>query len=88
MPPQVWDWSLNLINLLYDSPLTFLLALALFQWGLPTGQQHSCSNAIAEYIIKVTLNELWAARSVFTFENKHLRAMTIIAKVKPAFAFG
>ena len=85
--PQVWDWSLNLINMFYATPLPFSPALALFQCGLPTGQQHFSSNALARYIIKLTLNELWAARNVFTFENKPLTAPNIIAKVKSRIRF-
>ena len=52
----------------------------LFKHGLPTGDKHSI--ALVHVIINVTLNEIWAARNLATFENLQQPASATIRKVK------
>lgn len=52
----------------------------MFKHGLPTGDKHSI--ALVHVIINVTLNEIWAARNLATFENLQQLASATIRKVK------
>ena len=78
----VWDWLTVLIQKLHPSPISLNPNIILLRDGLPGGRQ-TLSNLITSFLIKLALNELWAARNLFTFEGKRLRAPSIIAKIKP-----
>lgn len=71
----VWSWMSNLINQFSES-------IILLRQGLPQGSSWAHSNAITSFLIKLTLNELWAARNLDTFESKRPSAQTIISKIK------
>ena len=82
----VWDWLSLIIRKLYSSPISLNPNVILLHHGLPGGLR--LSNQITSFLIKITLNELWSACNLFTFEGKRLAAPAIIAKIKTAFAFG
>ena len=50
--------------------------MILFKHGLPTGDKRSI--ALVHVIINVTLNEIWVARNLATFENKQQSASATI----------
>ena len=54
----------------------------LLQQGLPQGKYFHFSNELSSFLIKLTLNELWAARNLGTFESKRPPVQTIISKIK------
>jgi len=78
----VWSWVSKLINKFYDSPVLLTNPIVLLQQGLPQVQQFFLSNALSSFLIKLTLNELWAARNLDTFESKRPSVRTIIAQIK------
>ena len=78
----VWSWVSTLINQLYPTPITVTNKLLLFRQGLPSGNTYLPSNRISSFLIKLTLNELWAARNLGTFESKRPTALSIISKIK------
>ena len=78
----VWSWVSTLINRLYDQPIFLTNAIILLRHGLPQGKQNHFSNELSSFLIKLTLNELWAARNLDTFESKRPSVQTIISKLK------
>ena len=76
----VWTWVLSIVNQFYFVPLVFSPSLVLFKHGLPSGNQHVKSNAIASFLFNVTLNEIWSARNLHTFEGKPFCAQAVISK--------
>ena len=78
----VWSWVSTLINKLYDQPLFLSNPIILLRQGLPQGKHFHYSNKLSSFLIKLTLNELWAARNLGTFESKRPSVQTIIAKIK------
>ena len=78
----VWSWVSKLINKFYDTPIFLTNSIILLQQGLPQGKQFFISNELSSFILKLTLNELWAARNLDTFESKRPAVRTIIAKIK------
>ena len=78
----VWTWVLSIVNQFYFVPLVFSPSLVLFKHGLPSGNQHVKSNAIASFLFNVTLNEIWSARNLHTFEGKPFCAQAVISKIK------
>ena len=78
----VWSWVSTLINKLYDTPLLLTNSIILLQQGLPQGRHFHFSNELSSFLIKLTLNELWAARNLGTFESKRPPVQTIISKIK------
>ena len=78
--PQVWLWAFTLINKFFSITLAPLPPSILFKHGLPTGNKHSI--VLVHVIINVTLNEIWAARNLATFENSQQPASATICKVK------
>ena len=78
----VWSWVSTLINRLYDKPLLLTNPIILLRHGLPQGKHHLFSNELSSFLIKITLNELWAARNLDTFESKRPSVHTIISKIK------
>ena len=84
----VWSWVSKLINKLYDTPILLTSPIILLQQGLPQAKQFSLSNELSSFLIKITLNELWAARNLDTFESKRPTVRTIIAKIKARIRHG
>ena len=82
LPPTVWAWVLALINQLYPQPLSFSPSLVFFKHDIPSGDQHSRSNDLTRFILYITLNELWAARNLHTFEGTPSTAVSVINKIK------
>ena len=80
--PQVWAWCFQTVNLFYSSPLTFSPALVFFKYGLPQDGRTSPANALSCVLFNLTLNELWAARNLRTFEHKVTPARSVINKIK------
>ena len=78
----VWSWVSTLINKLYDNPIFLTNPIILLQQGLPQGKNFHFSNELSSFLIKLTLNELWAARNLGTFESKRPSVQTIISKIK------
>ena len=78
----VWSWVSTLINKLYVTPILLTNPLILLRHGLPRGKQFHYSNELCSFLIKLTLNELWAARNLGTFESKRPTFHTIISKIK------
>ena len=78
----VWSWVSKLINTLYDKPISLTNPIILLQQGLPNGKQFHLSNELSSFLIKLTLNELWAARNLDTFESKRPSIQAIISKIK------
>ena len=56
--------------------------MILLRQGLPHGKKFHLSNELSSFLIKLTLNELWAARNLGTFESKRPSVQTIISKIK------
>ena len=83
----VWGWMSTLVNRLYSTPITFTNSLILFRHELPRGKQFSKPNELCSVLIKITLNELWAARNLGTFESKRSTVSSIIAKIKARIRF-
>lgn len=54
--------------------------MILFKHGLPTGDKRSI--ALAHVIINITLNEIWAARNLATFDSKQQPATATIRKIQ------
>ena len=61
----VWDWLTVLIEKLHPSPILLNPHIILLRDGLPGGRQ-TLSNLITSFLSKLALNELWAARNLFT----------------------
>ena len=80
--PAVWTWIVAILNKLYAKPLVFSPALVLFKQGLPAGARASRSNELTRVLINITLNALWAARNLRTFESIPTDAQTIIQQIK------
>ena len=78
----VWSWVSTLINKLYDTPIFLTNPIILLQQGLPQGKHFHFSNELSSFLIKLTLNELWAAGNLGTFESKQPSVQTIISKIK------
>ena len=78
----VWSWVSNLINKLYDTPILLTSPTILLQQGLPKGKQFHLSNELSSFLIKLTLNEMWAARNFHNFESKRPSVQTIVSKIK------
>ena len=78
--PQVWLWAFTLINKFFSITLAPSPPTILFKHGLPPGDKRSI--ALVHVIINVTLNEIWAARNLATFENKQQPASATIRKIK------
>ena len=78
--PQVWLWAFTLINKFFSITLAASPPTILFKHGLPTGDKRSI--ALVHVIINVTLNEIWAAKNLATFENTQQPASATIRKVK------
>ena len=78
----VWSWVLNLINKLYDTPILLTSPIVLLQQGLPNSKQFHLSNELSSFLIKLTLNELWAARNLDTCESTQPLVQAIISKIK------
>ena len=78
----VWGWVSTLINKLYVTPILLTNPLILLCHGLPSGKQFHLSNELSSFLIKLTLNELWAARNLGTFESKRPSPQAIISKIK------
>ena len=72
----------TLINKLYDKPISHTNPIILLQQGLPQGKHFHFSNELSSFLIKLTLNELWAAGNLGTFESKQPSVQTIISKIK------
>ena len=66
----VWSWVSKLINKLYTTPILLTNPLILLRHGLPRGKHFHFSNELCSFLIKLTLNELWAARNLGTLESK------------------
>ena len=73
---------LGLAKMHGDTPIFITNSLILLQQGLPQGKQFFLSNKLGSFLIKITLNELWAARNLDTFKSKWPSVRTIIAKIK------
>ena len=78
--PQVWLWAFRQLNKFFSVTLAPSPPTILFKHGLPTGDNRSL--ALAHVIINVTLNEIWAARNLATFEHKQQPSTAIIHKIK------
>ena len=78
----VWSWVSKLINKLYDKPLLLTNPVILLRHGLPQGKNFHFSNKLTSFLLKLTLNELWATRNLDTFESKRPSVQTIISKIK------
>ena len=78
----VWSWVLTLINKLYTTPMLLTNPLILLHCGLPRCKQFQFSNELCSFPIKLTLNELWAAQNLGTFESKQPTFQNIISKIK------
>ena len=84
-----------LIDKQYSTHLVLNLFLIFLRHGLPQGNRFSRSNEVCSFLIKLTLNELWAARNLGTFESKRPTVSVIVSKimarmrhrVKAAFQF-
>lgn len=84
---DVWRWVFLLINKLYSTPIVFSSRLVLFRHGLPRGKQFHKPNALASVIIKITLNEWWAARNRATFEGKLVSAENVLRAIEGRLRF-
>ena len=78
----VWSWVSKLIDKLYDTPILLTNPLILLRQGLLRSNQSYFFNELSSFLIKLTLNELWAARNLDTFESKRPSVQTIIFKIK------
>ena len=83
----VWRWVSSVINRLFSNPVALTPQLILLCHGLPRGKQHRQPNRIAAFLIKLTLNELWAARNQYTFENTRPTSQGVINKIKSRARF-
>ena len=85
----------TLINKLYPTTITLNNSLILFRHGLPSGTRFAMANELCTVLIKITLNELWAARNLGTFESRRPAVASIIniikarirARIKAAFHY-
>lgn len=82
LAPTVWAWVFSLVNQLYSSPLGFSPPLVIFKHGLPSGSQHTHSKALSSFLFNLTLNELWAARNLYTFEGRASSAQNVVNRIK------
>ena len=80
--PTVWTWVFSIVNKFYSVPISFSPTLVLFRHGLPSGAQHARSNTLVIFLFNLTLNELWSARNLSTFEGKASSAHAVICKIK------
>ena len=78
----VWSWVSTFFNKLYDTPIVLTNPIILLQQGLPEGKNFHFSNELSSFLIKLTLNELWAAWNLGTFESRRPSVQTIISKIK------
>ena len=79
---RLWRWVSKLINKLYDTPILLTNPLILLHHGLPCGKSFYFSNELSSFLIKLTLNELWAAQNLDVFESKRPSVQTIISTIK------
>ena len=77
----VWAWLSTIIFKIHRSRFDLTHNIILLRDGLP-GDRHAINNQLISFLIKITLNELWAARNLFTFEKKRLPTTAIIDKIK------
>ena len=80
--PQVWAWVFQIIHPFYSNAFTLSPALVFFGHGLPQDDQSSKANSISRFLFNITLNEIWAARNLRTFEQKGTSAQAVINKIK------
>ena len=78
----VWSWVSTLINKLYNQLLLLTNPLILLRQGLPQGKQFHFSIELTSFLIRLTLNELWAAWNLVTVKSKGPSVQTIISKIK------
>ena len=83
----VWRWVSAVINRLFSNPVALTPQLILLCHGLPRGKQNRQPNRIAAFLIKLTLNELWAARNQYTFENTRPTSQGVINKIRSRVRF-
>ena len=74
----VWSWMSTLINKLYPNPIILIL----FRHGLPSCKRFATANELCSVLIKITLNKLWAARNLGTFESRRPVIVSIINIIK------
>ena len=79
---QVWAWVLQIVHPFYSKTLTLSPARVFFEHGLPRDGQSSKANLISRFLFNITLNEIWAARNLRTFEQKVTSAQAFINKTK------
>ena len=77
--PCVWTWVLSFLSKLYSTPVTLSDALILFKQGLPGTDTKS--HELSYTFINISLNEIWAARNLATFEHTYLTALEIQHKI-------
>ena len=78
--PQVWLWAFTLINNLFTTPLAPSPTMILFKHGFPSSDKRSI--ALAHVIINITLNEIWSARNLATFDKKQQPVAATVRKIK------
>ena len=79
---QVWAWVLQTVHPFYSKTLTLTPALVFFGHGLPQDRQSSKANLVSRFLFNITLNEIWAAWNLRTFDQKVTSAQADVNKIK------